>query len=111
MLLNPRTRMVASATALGWLIAAAPAWSADSIALPTAKREQAGIIILDGKSPPARSPAGNVATGIGAGGCAACDKQGVKSQPDAKPMEQVDSRSTGIGAGGCAACEPAPVRR
>ena len=54
-------------------------------AKPTGKAEASGIIVLDGKAPPATKPAkpakgAEAATGIGLGGCAACDKTGVPGQ-------------------------------
>jgi hypothetical protein len=56
---------------------------------PAAKGETAGIIVLDGKTPPAAAqgtkPAkptkgADAATGIGLGGCAACDKSPAPGQ-------------------------------
>jgi hypothetical protein len=56
---------------------AAPA-AKPAAAKPTGKAESAGIIVLDGKAPPTQpgkpTQGADAATGIGLGGCAACDK-------------------------------------
>lgn len=74
---------------------------------PTATKDQAGIIVLDGKVKPEaataarqgtvgeaaakagaglKNPGGQAATGIGLGGCAACDVQGAAgAAAQAKP--------------------------
>ena len=63
------------AFAAGLIVAAAQA--AEPLvkpATPGSDKSNAGIIILDGKTPPGANAGGKVATGIGLGGCAACDK-------------------------------------
>lgn len=60
--------------------AAEPAANAakPAAAKPAGKAEAAGIIVLDGKAPPTQpskpTQGAEAATGIGLGGCAACDK-------------------------------------
>ena len=107
---TPHWPLISAATAMIACLPTAPAWSAE--ALPGAKKDQAGIIILDGRAPPTQSPAGNVATGIGAGGCAACD-QAEKVQKAAKEKASLKTtvpKNTGISPGDCTNCVPAQAR-
>ena len=72
---------------------AAPA-AKPAAAKPTGKAEAAGIIVLDGKAPPTKpakpSQGTDAATGIGLGGCAACDKKppAGQSKPAAAAQER-----------------------
>lgn len=52
-------------------------------AKPGSGAGNAGIIVLDGKTPPGDKGA-KVSTGIGLGGCAACDKPGASEEKTAK---------------------------
>jgi hypothetical protein len=62
---------------------------------PTGKAEAAGIIVLDGKAPPAKPTKGaEAATGIGLGGCAACDKT---TPANAKKPDTVAKDKTATG--------------
>ena len=69
------SRYVVCIFTLGCFVNAAPAAeSQGKLAKPGGDKDSAGIIILDGKTPPGADAAGKVSTGIGLGGCAACDK-------------------------------------
>lgn len=78
----PARWLLLAAAALVALPAAAaePAATAakPAAAKPAGKAEAAGIIVLDGKAPPTQpskpTQGAEAATGIGLGGCAACDK-------------------------------------
>ncbi len=96
---------IATATALISIGASA----AEAPAKPQAQKDQAGIIILDGKTPPTAT--GNVGIGIGAGGCAACGKTEISTAAKAKLTSGVPQQGTGIGAGGCAACDKLPAAK
>jgi hypothetical protein len=55
-------------------------------AKPVSGAGNAGIIVLDGKTPPGENGA-KVSTGIGLGGCAACDKPGADAKTDAAKLK------------------------
>lgn len=71
---------------------APPAKSAKAAAKPGDKGAAAGIIVLDGKAPPAAGVKGQAATGIGAGGCAACDKTEPATKPAAKAAQAAPTK-------------------